>query len=343
MGRKTVYNYKLVTNEVWEQVNPDNKDLMEDFMVYLGSIGRSQKTITQYKNDLKIFFCWYVKNGKNKFFVDITKREIMRYQGFLIGTCKMSSSRVRRLRSSLSSLSGYVENMLDEDFPDFRNIVNKIEAPAQNPVRDKLVFKIDKCLKVCDELMKQDAQASALFAVACFSGLRKSELTRLKYEDFTTNKNMALDGGFYVTSKIKIKGKGDRLEKKFVWVKCDKWLQNWIKYREDNGINSEYLFCYQKDEEWHQLDKSQMDGFVYKIEKFFDGNFYFHACRHFFASFLTESGIPLRICQFLLSHKSSEVTQLYIDIDEEDNLNGFEDFFTGKANKAEKGKSLNDL
>lgn len=341
--RKTVYN-KLVTDELWKQVNDDNKDLIEEFLNYLGSIGRSKETIKQYHNDLKIFFCWYIKNGKNKFFAKINKREVIKFQGFLLNQCNMSSSRVRRLRSALSSLSIYIENILDEDYPEFRNIINKIEAPSQNMVREKTVFKLDECVSVCNKLMKTDPQLSALLAVACFSGLRKQELTRLKYEDFTEKKNMVLEGSFYFTSKIKIKGKGDRFENKFVWTKCDKWLKNWIKYREKNNVDSEFLFCFNEEGEWKQLNKTHMDSYALKLCKYFKKSYYFHSSRHFFTTYLAESGIPLRVCQFLLSHKSSEVTQRYIDIDEADNLNGFEDFFTGKIDKVDKKeKSLGDL
>lgn len=342
--RTTVYN-QLVTEEEWKQVNFQNKELVEEFLDYLVSMKRSNETIKQYKNDLKIFFCWYLKNCKNKFFTEITRKEVIKFQGFLVSRCQMSSSRVRRLRSALSSLSIYIENILDEDYPNFRNIINRIEAPSQNMVREKTVLKVDECIDVCDKLMKEDPQLSALLAVASFSGLRKQELTRLKLLDFTDNKKMVANNSFYLTSKIKIKGKGDRLENKFVWTKCDKWLKNWIKYREENCVESEFLFCFEHKGKWNKLGKNQMDYYASKLCKYFNKKYYFHSSRHFFTTYLTESGIPINICQKLLSHKSSEVTQRYIDIDEADSLKGFEDFFTGKVDRVDKNnsKSLSDL
>ena len=51
-------------------------------------------------------------------------------------------SRVRRLRSAISSLSNYVENIIadeDEDFAGFRSIVKKIEAPPLEKDTEKMV------------------------------------------------------------------------------------------------------------------------------------------------------------------------------------------------------------
>ena len=40
MGRKTVYN-SLYTPEVWEKVNVENKDLLDDFVAYKRSSDKS--------------------------------------------------------------------------------------------------------------------------------------------------------------------------------------------------------------------------------------------------------------------------------------------------------------
>lgn len=78
-GRTTVYN-NIVTAEKFAKVNPKNIELGEDFLEYLQSIDRSPQTIEAYRNDLKIFWVWLLENCDNKFFVDLKKREIAKFQ-----------------------------------------------------------------------------------------------------------------------------------------------------------------------------------------------------------------------------------------------------------------------
>ena len=69
MGRTTVYN-KITNEEKIENINPENKQLTEDFLDYLSSINRSDGTIKGYKNDLDIFFVWNLEYNKDKSFID---------------------------------------------------------------------------------------------------------------------------------------------------------------------------------------------------------------------------------------------------------------------------------
>ncbi len=63
-------------------------------------------------------------------------------------------------------MSNFIENILDEDFPDFRNIINKIPAPASQLVREKTVFEnedLEELLnKLVEEQMYQEACCLAL-------------------------------------------------------------------------------------------------------------------------------------------------------------------------------------
>ena len=344
MSRKTVYN-NLVTQKEWEQVNEDNKDLMTEFLEYLGSVGRSKETILQYENDLKISFVWLLNNCKNKHFTEIKKRDIIKFQGFLLNTCGMSSARIRRLRSTLSSLSNYIETFLDDEYEDFRNIINKIEAPVLQPVREKTIVTFEDCERVAQQLIdKGDYQLACILAFACYSGLRKQELTRLLIKDFTTDKKMELGGGFYKTTPIRVKGRGNRTESKYIWNKVDKYLNLWLKHREKLDINCEYLFCRKINNKWDKLLVSTMNSYAEKLSKLFGNSTYWHQFRHTYPTMLTKAGIPLEVCKILLGHSTLEMSQRYIDIDETDTLSNFENFFNNKIDKVYKStKSLNDL
>ena len=79
MGRKTRQN-KITSPELIAQINPKNIRLMNDFLEYLRSIGKADSTVKAYTSDLYIFFVWVLQNADNKYFPEISKRDIISYQ-----------------------------------------------------------------------------------------------------------------------------------------------------------------------------------------------------------------------------------------------------------------------
>ena len=136
MGRKTVYN-NLVLPEIYAQVSEDNKNILNEFIVYLMSTDKSPLTIKAYTGDIKYFLVWNLQKNNNKFFVDLIKRDILKYQNYLLNELKLSSNRIRSLKSAISSMSIFIESMMDDLYPDFKNIINKIPAPVKQNSREK--------------------------------------------------------------------------------------------------------------------------------------------------------------------------------------------------------------
>lgn len=141
MPRKTKMN-DITSPELITNILPENRRLKQDFISYLQSIQRSPQTIHGYSNDLDIFFVWNLKYNGNKFFAKISKRDIVAYQHWLINENGNSPARVRRLKSAISSLSNFIENICDDDeeFEGFRSIVRKVENPKIQTVREKTVL-----------------------------------------------------------------------------------------------------------------------------------------------------------------------------------------------------------
>lgn len=343
MKRKTVYNHNLVTEEKWDRVNSENKELLQEFLDYKRSTGKSEETIYQYESQIKIFLVWLLENAKNKEFVEIIKRDIIKFQGYCLNTLGHSPARIRSIRSALSSMSIYIENILDDIYPDFRNIINKIEAPKLEKVREKTILTMEECVDVCDKLLEEGKYQLACFlSIAIYSGMRKQELTRLLYKDFTENKQIIYNS-FYKTSPIKLKGDRNKKESKLVWNKCDKYLNAWIKYREDNKIECEYLFCRELDGKWVKLLVSTVNSFVETYNRYFEHPIYMHSFRHLFSTHLLQCGIPAEVVQMLLSHNDVSTTlNFYDDREKDETLKGFENFFSGEASQI-KSNGLNQL
>jgi hypothetical protein len=140
MSRSTVYNSGMTGG--FDKVNQRNKDLMEDFLAY-AVISKSPQTVDQYRNWLTIFFCWNREHNSDAFFVDVKKREIANYFGWL-SQKGASPARIGTLKAVLSSLSNYVELMYEDKYPNFHNQTKGIEGLPPTRVRKKTVLTTDE-------------------------------------------------------------------------------------------------------------------------------------------------------------------------------------------------------
>jgi len=340
MARSTVY-HNIVTDGLYEQVNPDNKDLLEEFVEYLRSIGRSDLTIVNYISDIKICFVWCLKHNKNKFFIDFTKRDIIKYQGWLINKLNLSPSRVRRLRSAISSMSEFVENILDDDYPNFRNIVNKIPAPENRPVREKTVFEdkdIDRLLDILvDKKLYQEACALAL---AVSSGARKAELTRFKV-DFFKEENKVCGSLYKTPEKIKTKGKGGKMLNKYIVAsRFDPYFKLWMEERKRLGIDNKYLLVVKSGDKWEKAKVSTLDSWAITFNKYIDKHFYWHSCRHYYTTALCSANIPAEVVKQIVGWNTVDMVSIYNDADIDDELGKY---FDENGIKEVEQKSLADL
>ena len=322
MSRKTKMN-SITSPELISQINPENMRLKNDFLEYLRSVQRSPGTIDGYSNDLDIFFVWVLQNARNKFFVDISKRDLVAYQNWLTNENQNSPSRVRRLKAAISSLSNFVEAILDDEpeFRGFRSIVRKIESPALHPVREKTVWEDGELEDLLNKLVEKRAFDKACYlALAMYSGRRKSELCRFKVSDFDDDK-LVCDGALYKSSPIKTKGRGGgkyipcyTLAKKFA-----PYLEMWMSERDRLGIESEWLFP-ARDNPEQQVSISTVNSWAETFSRLSGRDFYAHSLRHYFTTSLARAGIPDSVIQSIVAWESSDMVRLYTDIDADEQI-----------------------
>ena len=343
MARKTKMN-SLTSPELIAQINPDNMRLLNDFLDYLKSIKRSDGTIAGYKSDLLIFFCYVLQNLKNKDFADITKRDIISYQNWLLNENENSPARVRRLKASISSLSNYIEAILDEEpeFEGFRSIVKKIESPVNQPVREKTVLSDEQVQELLDTLMNTDQYDKAcMLALAVYSGRRKAELPRFKVEDFEED-TLVCDGALYKSKNmIQTKGRGGG---KYLYCytlanKFRPYLDAWIKYRNENGITSEWLFPDRSNSNDY-VKIGAMNSWAKLFSRILGVDFYWHSCRHYFTTYLAKAGLPDGAIQTLVGWDSAEMINVYKDFTPDEELSMY---FSGGEIDVSSKKGMSDL
>lgn len=328
MPRKTQYN-NITTPELIVKINPKNKRLMSDYLTYLKSIQRSEQTVKSYQNDLEIFFCWCIENTDNKFFVDITKRDIIAFQNFLLYNNGNSPARVRRLKSTLSSLSNYIENILDDEpeFKGFRNIIKKVENPINQPVREKTIFQDDDLEKLLSILIeKKQYQKACILALGMFSGRRKSELTRFKV-DYFTDDNIIYGSLYKTPEKVKTKGRG---KGKYLYVYTlykdfKPYLDLWIEERQRLGIESEWLFVSKKNNNYEQVTIDTLNSYAQSFSRLIDCDFYWHSLRHYYTTMLARQSIPDNVIQEIVGWESADMVRIYKDISTDEELGKYFD------------------
>lgn len=344
-GRSTVYNH-ITSKEKLEKVNLENIELANDFIEYLESVGRSKGTIYQYKSILNVFWCWNLEFNKNKFFVELTKREISKFQSYAMNTWNWSPKRIRTVKAAISSLSNYIENILDDEYDGYKPIVRKIESPTDVTVRTKTVFKAEELEKLLSILVEQKQYLKAcVLAIAMSSGRRKAELRRFKVSYFKPE-NLICGGALYQTpEKMVTKGKGSRgkLLDVFILSKTfDPYLKLWMQERERLGIDTDLLFPKCQFDKYvnEMLSISTLDSWAKTFSNILGKPFYWHSLRHYFTTKLKSSGIPDSVIQDIIGWESADMVKIYDDTPREEQ---FEKYFGSEGIKKVEQTSLENL
>jgi len=322
MARKTKQN-KLTSPELLAQVNPENIRLKDEFLEYLKALGRSEGTRRQYDSDISIFFCWVLQHANNKAFQKVSKRDIVAFQNWMVNENQNSPARVRRIKSAISSMSNFIEAVLDdeEEFKDFRPIVRKIQDPVLQPVREKTVWTDRELEDLLDMLMEKKAYEKACcVALAMFGGRRKSELCRFRVDDFSEER-LVCDGALYQSAPILTKG-NKYLECYTLAKKFKPYFDAWMQERERLGIDSELLFVSPTDYS-APLSISTLNSWADSFSKATGRDFYFHSLRHYYCTSLVKAGIPDSVIVDIIGWSSSEMLKIYDDSPKDEKISMF--------------------
>lgn len=365
MSRAT-FRKVITSEELISQINPKNVKLMNRFLKNFNT-KRSDKSVKVYHSNFNIFFCWNVENNDNKFFIDIRKSEFADFFDYCVLELKWSPNRYANMWSSLNSLSNFIENILDDDYPDFRNQVKKIEKLPKNTVRKKTVLtdkQVDNLMYYLSEV-ENKPQEALLLALAISSGARISELFRFT-TDLIDEENTAFNGLFLETKDmIKTKGFGKQGELKYKYIIKDIFLPKykvWLPIRKEvmkkNNQNHNYIFI-KKDGSPATPETARV--WMKRWEKFLTEdkdsnpsgeavNLYPHCFRHRIVTYLSKLGLEADFIIEIMGWKSRDMYDIYNDLTAKDkewkNLDVLKNILeknTEEENKTNKQNSKNNL
>lgn len=302
-----VYN-RIYSKNKWEQVNKYNKRLMDDYLLELKSQKKSQGTIDQYRNDLRIMFIYILEELDNKEIYKLKKKHFRNYMLWLQDK-EMSNARINRLMSALRSMLTYASD--EEDYEDELeiNYAQKVKGLQKEKVRE-IVFLTDEEVEyIYSRLLEKGKYQQALFLSLMYdSAARRNECYQVQ-KDFAE-----LDENFTNV----VTGKRNKKFRLLYRDRTKKTYELLMKHRKDD---CEYLWTTRQDGEIVQASYETLYAWVIawrKIlaEKFEYKEFNPHSFRH---SALENYGDGTHyVCREFLNGKALTIEQLKILAHHED-------------------------
>ena len=280
--------------------NSKNIKIIEEFLSYLENERKfSNHTIRSYRNDLVQFDKFLSKYDDILSFLKIDKTAIQ----FYIENCSKKNFSDKTLLRKVATIKSMYRYLTQEGIVDY-NIASLIISP-------KVIKKIPNYLskqEVYDLMNLPDLNTAkgnmhkSILEVFYSTGLRISELVRIKMDDLDINKNI-----------IKVLGKGNKERIVILGFNASDSIKNYLRVSK----NSHNIYLYPSS---YNVDSHISESYVYKMVKRYlskitnNEKMSPHSLRHSFATHLLNNGADLMSVKELLGHDDLSSTQIYTHI-----------------------------
>ncbi|MBI4470531.1 MAG: site-specific tyrosine recombinase XerD [Acidobacteria bacterium] len=290
-----------------------HRDLKSDFLNYLRvERGLSANTLMSYRYDLRRFETW-LREKADREVLSTGREQIVRYVQYLHEEGLGPKSVAR----NMVAVRGLYRFLILDGATKQDPTIN-LEAPKSWQTLPKFltIEEIDLLLKQPDTQSESGLRDRALLELFYASGLRVSEIARLRVDD------LQLDLGM-----VKCVGKGGKERTVPVGDSCLAWIKKYIPVRNRwlrNRKNTVFLFIARSARRSGQVsrdprrstDRPMCRESIWRLVRKYArradiGNVYPHMFRHTFATHLLEHGADLRSVQTMLGHADPTTTQVY--------------------------------
>lgn len=265
---------------------------LKEFFDYLKSQKRySLNTINSYKRDLKLFFEYVKKENIH----EIDYITIQTYISNLYIN-KIAMTSISRKLSSLKSYGRFLSKNKEINCDYLKNVsLPKKEKKLPEYLHQE---ELDKLLNMPTNNTLEIRNA-LIISLLYSSGLRLSELTNLRVNDYNSDQSV-----------FRVKGKGNKERIVIYSTHSKKLLEMYLSSRISDN---EYLFLNKNNT---KLTNRGVELIVKNISKKYLGHdkLHPHMLRHTFATKLLNNGMDIRTLQELLGHESLAATQVYTHI-----------------------------
>lgn len=260
------------------------EEIVQEYLSYLLKVkGYSKHTITSYKYDVLQYLEINQEVGEFSFFLKFLSQK------------KYSKSTINRKITAIKTFLKWSASMDYFDEVLIQNVVNlKSEKKLPNILSSSYINKL------LDELPSQttkEIRDKAILELMYSSGLRVSEVSNLKIQNFKINKS------------IKVLGKGNKERVLPITSRAVKAISNYLNIGRTELMNEKsqnYMFL--------GIRGGQLrDREIRRVVNLRVGTFP-HSLRHTFATHLLEGGADLRVVQEILGHNDPTTTQIYTHV-----------------------------
>ena len=262
----------------------------------------SKNTINGYSYDLQRYINFlYLRENINA----PSKIDNSNIEKFIQSTSKLKATSMNRLISSIRGFHQYLyqTNMATINHAQLLTLQNT-EKKLPTTL---LVEEIDQIIQAVDMKNKYASRDQSILSLLYGSGLRVSELIRIKLI------SLLLNEGF-----VRVFGKGDKERIVPLSRHSTAYIKTYLKKLRPHLVNryksNSFLFLNRhggpltRMSIWNILHKNCLRaGITKKVSP--------HVFRHSFATHLLEGGADLRAVQDMLGHSSITTTQIYTNID----------------------------
>ena len=226
----------------WEKLKKEN---VEVYKQYLNSCKSSnyenwETTYSTYISNFRLFLIWFQENYKNRYLLSKdTLVEMPQIMEEYRNHCRSLGNSKRTLMNKTTSVSSFYLWCVRRNkckFHPFDKKLDRLKFSEKDKVRKNYFLNTEQILTVRlfmkFQSKKYDIQDRILWELFLDSACRISAIQNLKLEQ------LRLEEGYFEG----VKEKEGYIVNAFFFEKCKILLKEWIKYREDKAIFSEWLF-----------------------------------------------------------------------------------------------------
>ena len=306
----------IFSEEIYKQVNQENIDILEDYTLEMKSNGKGEKTIYQYRADIKMFFCWLFTNAKNKNILELKKREFRRF--FLeMKESGASSARINRVQCSLRNMLEYCA-MDDDEYEDYEiNVMKYIKGIQKEEVRTIHFITNDQVEKMLEYLIENEKYQLALYlAISYESAGRRNEVFQIQKEGFLENKmTNEVVGKRAKKFKLLYFNKSREIAKLYFDQRGEDNIESlWITGKDETKMPAKYETLYSWTVAFRDiLEKVGEERFDFNPHSFRHSSLTnFSDGSHYVLKELGSDKLDLNVLKSLAHHSSIDTTQGYL-------------------------------
>ncbi|MGG3920359.1 tyrosine-type recombinase/integrase [Geobacillus thermodenitrificans] len=314
LGRKRI---TYATPEKLEKVNPKNVELIRKYFVFK-NMNLSESSKISYQSDFNQWLVYIMENYENRYILDIINEDVddmidllEDFIAFCTSVLGNNERRIQRRMSSISSFFLYLrkKRKIRENPIDF---LDRPKVSVGEKLQIKQTFLTKEQVEEIRKGLKEigDLQLELFFEFGLSTMARANAISNVKIEQINFEKNRVEDvlekEGYRVTL--------------FPSQRTMELIKQWLKYREEQGIENEYLFITKYGGQWKKVEKSTLQSsWIKKIGNIIGiPELHCHDLRHSGSNLLYHSGMKLEDVSLLLNHRGTDVTrQHYLEINKD--------------------------